>query len=179
MYQETVSIFAGVVALLVAAIVWLYRRHRRIVAEKNRGIIRHIQRQDCLQHELDRVQIEKATLEKCMDRYAATVPATPHAAQRLPHGTRQAAHAGTEISTCEKKNAHMREKNFSHVSDKLPACEKNTSPAGASPTADREAGSRKQEAGRQDRPCRDVACDVCTERLCGGGWRRATQNSYK
>ena len=59
----------GSIVVLLTVIFIICRRFRRIVREKNRGIIRGLKEQDSLSKELDRVRTEKDTLEKSFDRY--------------------------------------------------------------------------------------------------------------
>ncbi|MDR0507446.1 MAG: hypothetical protein LBH32_11640 [Dysgonamonadaceae bacterium] len=71
MYNYVIPVLTGVIILLITIIIFLYIRLRRVVEEKNRSIMKHIDRHDSLWQELEDVKIEKIMLEKRLERYVA------------------------------------------------------------------------------------------------------------
>ena len=61
-------IWIGVCILLIAAVVILWVRYRMLERERNCGIFHQIKEQTRLAQELERMRIEKETLEKIVKR---------------------------------------------------------------------------------------------------------------
>lgn len=61
-YILLIALIVALLSLLVAGMV--YVRCRRMKREKDRDILRHIRRQDCLKKELERAIIEKEILRE-------------------------------------------------------------------------------------------------------------------
>ena len=59
--------FGMVVQLIV--IIFLNRRYRKLMSEKDRSIIQRLQENDCLAKELAKVKIEKYVIDKTLERF--------------------------------------------------------------------------------------------------------------
>ena len=72
--MENVTIYfipvaIGTIVLLMVVVLIQCHRNRMIIKEKNRGIISRMLEKDVIAKELDKVRIEKDTIEKTLDRY--------------------------------------------------------------------------------------------------------------
>jgi hypothetical protein len=63
-----IGILSGGIVLAVAAIIVLRRHYRKIIREKDRGIVRRIHERDRLARELEYSNMEKNMLEKIAEK---------------------------------------------------------------------------------------------------------------
>jgi len=70
MNKLTFSLLLIGVAANIVVILIIRLRHKRIVEQKNRNIVRQIHEQESLKRKLERTCFEKEVLEKCLNMQA-------------------------------------------------------------------------------------------------------------
>ncbi|MCL2511176.1 MAG: hypothetical protein FWF09_03910 [Bacteroidales bacterium] len=63
-----ILIFSGIILLIAGVIVALHIHYKRIITEKERGILHHIHEQDRLMKEMEHINVEKKVVERMLEK---------------------------------------------------------------------------------------------------------------
>jgi hypothetical protein len=63
-----IVIFSGIGFLILMSIVMLRSHYRKVIREKDHGIVHHIHEQDRMAKELEHINVEKKVMEKMLEK---------------------------------------------------------------------------------------------------------------
>jgi glutamate racemase len=91
MNECIILVALGIIAVISAVFTVLHFRYRRVIEQKDRGILQQIREQDYLVKELERAQVKNETLEQVLKNILEVYPtARPAADRRGRQGKRKA-----------------------------------------------------------------------------------------
>jgi hypothetical protein len=82
MKECIILVAIGIIATMLVVFSVLHLRYRRVIEQKDRGIIRQIREQDYLVKELEHAQAKNETLEQLLNKMLEVSPAARAATDR-------------------------------------------------------------------------------------------------
>jgi hypothetical protein len=80
--KECIILVVIGIAIISAVFSVLHLRYRRVIEQKDRGIIRQIREQDCLAKELEHARVKNDTLEQLLNKMLEVYPTVRPATDR-------------------------------------------------------------------------------------------------